>query len=81
MPIEVWSTMIRNGMRVVQGPNWRWGNQDGGEGHLGTIVKYDSSEDVVSVKWDSGKSSDKSMGLELGLDSDGDLSKYTLDYS
>ncbi len=26
------------GLRVVRGPNWRWGDQDGGEGGVGTVV-------------------------------------------
>ena len=27
------------GLRVVRGPNWSWGDQDGGEGHVGTVVE------------------------------------------
>ena len=26
------------GLRVVRGPDWTWGDQDGGEGHVGTVV-------------------------------------------
>ena len=26
------------GVRVVRGPNWKWGDQDGGEGHVGTVI-------------------------------------------
>ena len=25
------------GTRVVRGPDWKWGKQDGGEGHVGTV--------------------------------------------
>ena len=25
------------GVRVVRGPDWKWGKQDGGEGHVGTV--------------------------------------------
>ncbi len=26
------------GIRVVRGPSWKWGGQDGGEGSVGTII-------------------------------------------
>lgn len=41
------------GYRVVRGPDWKWGKQDGGEGHLGTVRSFESSEEVVCV-WDNG---------------------------
>jgi hypothetical protein len=41
------------GSRVVRGPDWKWGKQDGGEGHVGTIRSFESSEEVVVV-WDNG---------------------------
>lgn len=41
------------GCRVVRGPDWKWGKQDGGEGHLGTARSFESSEEVVCV-WDNG---------------------------
>ena len=40
------------GVRVVRGPDWKWGKQDGGEGHVGTVRNYGSSEEVVVV-WDN----------------------------
>ncbi len=54
-----------NGLRVVRGPDWRWGDQDGGEGHAGTVctVKYDRLTGhrkdllpggLVYVNWDTG---------------------------
>ena len=54
------------GTRVVRGPNWTWGEQDGGEGHVGTVaevLKADRSGQivegcrgacVVTVQWDCG---------------------------
>ena len=27
------------GLRVVRGPDWKWGAQDDGEGHVGTVVE------------------------------------------
>ena len=26
------------GLRVVRGPDWEWGDQDGGEGFVGTVA-------------------------------------------
>lgn len=26
------------GLRVVRGPDWCWGDQDGGEGYMGTVI-------------------------------------------
>uniref|UniRef100_A0A7M4F923 RING-type E3 ubiquitin transferase n=1 Tax=Crocodylus porosus TaxID=8502 RepID=A0A7M4F923_CROPO len=41
------------GARVVRGPDWKWGKQDGGEGHAGTVRSFESPEEVVVV-WDNG---------------------------
>ena len=41
------------GTRVIRGPDWKWGKQDGGEGHVGTVRTFESSEEVVVV-WDNG---------------------------
>ncbi|MGH0137537.1 UNVERIFIED_CONTAM: hypothetical protein FKN15_064098 [Acipenser sinensis] len=41
------------GARVVRGPDWKWGKQDGGEGHIGTVRSFESPEEVVVV-WDNG---------------------------
>jgi hypothetical protein len=41
------------GARVVRGPNWKWGKQDGGEGHVGTVRSFESFDEVVIV-WDKG---------------------------
>jgi len=50
-----------NGLRVVRGPDWKWGDQDGGEGGVGTVFtdityRYDMMDDLqpgtVFVIWD-----------------------------
>ena len=41
------------GARVVRGPDWKWGKQDGGDGHIGTVRNFESPEEVVVV-WDNG---------------------------
>ena len=53
------SSLIENplqsliGSRVIRGPDWKWGKQDGGDGHVGTIRNFESHEEVVVV-WDNG---------------------------
>ena len=48
------------GTRVVRGPDWEWQNQDGGEGHVGTVVqigkdkKSPTTAQLVWVQWDCG---------------------------
>ena len=41
------------GARVIRGVDWKWGKQDGGEGHCGTVRNFESPEEVVVV-WDNG---------------------------
>lgn len=46
------------GARVVRGPDWKWGDQDGGEGHTGTVIPTsDLDLDLLGPSpnlWDSG---------------------------
>lgn len=42
------------GARVIRGPNWKRGKQDGGEGHMGTVKGFESTKEVLVV-WDNGK--------------------------
>ena len=42
------------GLRVVRGPDWRWEDQDGGEGCVGTVVKLGKASEAVKVQWDCG---------------------------
>ena len=46
------------GLRVVRGPDWKWGDQDGGEGNIGTVISSTTSTEskpgTVTVVWDSG---------------------------
>ena len=46
----------KTGIRVVRGPNWSHGKDDGGEGHLGTVTGIPGrgpSHGKVLVTWDS----------------------------
>ena len=49
------------GARVIRGPDWKWDSQDGGEGHVGTLHKYESSE-TVFVLWDHGTNANYQFG-------------------
>ena len=57
-------------LRVVRGPNWMWRDQDGGEGHVGTVVQVETEDPfpdpasslatppppkAVVVQWECGK--------------------------
>jgi E3 ubiquitin-protein ligase mind-bomb len=52
--------IVQVGLRVVRGVDWQWADQDGGEGHVGTIVDIGgqgsnkSPAQTVVVQWDSG---------------------------
>ena len=41
-------------VRVVRGPDWKSGNQDGGEGLVGTVVEVKAGGVTVVVQWDNG---------------------------
>ncbi|CAI8033696.1 E3 ubiquitin-protein ligase mib1 [Geodia barretti] len=52
---------VRPGLRVVRGPDWERGNEDGGEGYVGTVVAggradgtEDGRHDIATVQWDVG---------------------------
>ena len=49
------------GVRVVRGRDWKWGDQDGGEGCLGTVVEM-RDNNMVAVRWDGGASGVYSAG-------------------
>ncbi len=48
------------GVRVIRGPDWCWGQQDGGESHVGTVAEVGGrgegaeGPDSVIVQWDCG---------------------------
>ena len=43
------------GLRVVRGPDWEWGDQDGGEGFVGTVAGLEEGGGGVIVQWDMGQ--------------------------
>ncbi|KAL5107408.1 E3 ubiquitin-protein ligase mind-bomb [Taenia crassiceps] len=54
------------GCRVVRGPDWKWGNQDGGNGHVGSLRRFEARGEAV-VLWDSGIVANYRCGA-LGFD-------------
>ncbi len=40
----------------MRGPDWEWGDQDGGKGSIGTVTDTDDDDGWVKVKWDSNSS-------------------------
>ena len=60
--------MLEIGLRVTRGPDWKWGNQDDGEGHMGTVVEIGkpgsstSPDKTVVVQWDSGTRTNYRVG-------------------
>ena len=66
---------IETGLRVVRGPDWEWGDQDGGEGCVGTVTELpEGVEDgrvrgvAVVVQWDAGNRCNYRCGLENKYD-------------
>ena len=43
------------GLRVVRGTDWEWGDQDGGEGFVGTVAGLEEGGGGVIVQWDMGQ--------------------------
>ena len=46
---------LSKGMKVTRGPDWKWGEQDGGEGNKGEVVKVKGTSGWVIVKWQNGR--------------------------
>eukprot|EP01043_Picozoa_sp_COSAG02_P007258 COSAG02_NODE_215_length_28614_cov_43.077047_7_plen_1563_part_00 len=56
------------GTRVVRGPDWEWGDQDGGAGGTGTIVEHESDR-WTQVTWDrTGRTASYKNGMDRRLD-------------
>ena len=59
---------------MTRGPDWKWGNQDGGEGFVGTVVEVGrpgsqtSPDKTVVVHWDSGARTNYRVGYQGAYD-------------
>ena len=57
------------GLRVVRGPDWEWGQQDGGASHVGTVAFVKESPEAgkaVVVQWDMARETGVTTVAELG---------------
>ncbi|XP_053431366.1 E3 ubiquitin-protein ligase MIB2 isoform X7 [Nycticebus coucang] len=61
---------VQVGMRVVRGVDWKWGQQDGGEGNVGTVVELgrhgspSTPDRTVVVQWDQGTRTNYRAGYQ-----------------
>ncbi|TFK13878.1 protein FAM110D [Platysternon megacephalum] len=61
-------------MRVVRGIDWKWGNQDNGEGNIGTVVEIGrqgsptTPDRTVVVQWDQGTRTNYRTGFQGAYD-------------
>ena len=76
------TTPLSVGLRVVRGPDWKWGDQDGGEGHAGTVVEIGglsksgenkdthrpSPHGTVILQWDAGVRTNYRVGHQSAYD-------------
>ena len=50
--------------RVVRGPDWKWGEQDGPAPSMGTVIAELGEDGWVRVQWDTGSTNSYRMGKE-----------------
>uniref|UniRef100_A0A2K6SFD8 MIB/HERC2 domain-containing protein n=1 Tax=Saimiri boliviensis boliviensis TaxID=39432 RepID=A0A2K6SFD8_SAIBB len=61
---------VQVGMRVVRGVDWKWGQQDGGEGGVGMVVELgrhgspSTPDRTVVVQWDQGTRTNYRVGYQ-----------------
>lgn len=56
------------GSRVIRGPDWAYGNQDGGIGHIGSVIESDPESQTCSVLWDYGLLMEHCRAGDEGID-------------
>ncbi|XP_015600108.1 E3 ubiquitin-protein ligase MIB2 [Cephus cinctus] len=72
--------MLEVGLRVVRGQDWKWGDQDGGEGHAGTVVEI-GKPPVPGNSGSSSNSTDKTPDKTVIVQWDhGSRSNYRVGY-
>lgn len=73
MDLDPYASM-QVGMRVVRGIDWKWGNQDNGEGNVGTVVEIGrqgsptTPDRTVVVQWDQGTRTNYRTGFQGAYD-------------
>ena len=51
---RIWCEQLAEGMTVVRGQDWKWDDQDGGNGNHGTVIRLDSPG-WYGVQWKKGR--------------------------
>ncbi|XP_053137275.1 E3 ubiquitin-protein ligase MIB2 isoform X4 [Hemicordylus capensis] len=73
MDLDLYASM-QVGMRVVRGADWKWSNQDNGEGNVGTVVEIGrqgsptTPDKTVVVQWDHGTRTNYRTGFQGAYD-------------
>uniref|UniRef100_H9GLE0 MIB/HERC2 domain-containing protein n=1 Tax=Anolis carolinensis TaxID=28377 RepID=H9GLE0_ANOCA len=73
MDVDLYASM-QVGMRVVRGLDWKWSNQDNGEGNVGTVVEIGrqgsptTPDKTVVVQWDHGTRTNYRTGFQGAYD-------------
>ncbi|XP_074831656.1 E3 ubiquitin-protein ligase MIB2 isoform X2 [Carettochelys insculpta] len=73
MDLDPYASM-QVGMRVIRGMDWKWGNQDNGEGNVGTVVEIGrqgsptTPDRTVVVQWDQGTRTNYRTGFQGAYD-------------
>ncbi|XP_063677273.1 E3 ubiquitin-protein ligase HERC2-like isoform X2 [Bolinopsis microptera] len=60
--------LLKPGVRVVRGPDWKWGEQDGQPPGEGCVISEVATDGWVRVHWDSGQTNSYRMGKENRYD-------------
>ena len=55
---------VEEASAVQRGPNWMWGEQDGGKRCLGHILQFDQTTGWATVRWNSGKTNKYRVGVD-----------------
>jgi hypothetical protein len=55
------------GVTVQRGPDWQWGNQDGGEGQTGVICS-EAANGYIKVRWSNGATNTHRCGADGAYD-------------
>ncbi|XP_052701639.1 uncharacterized protein LOC128178484 [Crassostrea angulata] len=58
---------IAVGCLVQRGPDWKWFDQDGGEGNIGSVYRV-KDDKTVHVRWPNGKKSNYRFGYDGNYD-------------
>ncbi len=77
------TTPLAAGLRVIRGPDWKWGDQDGGEGFVGTVKGIGGQassasptmpcastfpQNTVMLQWDNGMKTNYRAGRDSAYD-------------